>query len=66
MYRFTIFGYSVSVGCELIFNNPLRLKSNKNKYFGHLNNGGKPIKEIKLSSNIEILPYIEFSKCFSF
>ena len=62
IYRITIYGYSISLGCEFIFTGPLNNKFyNDNTNFGKSDSNSK----FKIPFNFEILPHISFSKCFN-
>lgn len=62
IYRITIYGYSISLGCEFIFTGPLNNKFyNNNTNFDKSDSNSK----FKIPFNFEILPHISFSKCFN-
>lgn len=68
VYRLTLWDYSIIFGCEFIFNSPLDIKKNNDDYINqlHRNNSNISVKNVELPINIEILPHIGFSRCFSF
>ena len=64
VYRLTMFGYSLSVGCEFIFIGPLNSGFyNKDPNFNSDNSDSS--KKFKLPFDFEILPHLSFSKCFN-